>query len=119
MRPPIFVSPRRRRAALTELDKPEVLDLDHFTDGGGVMHFGNRHIFGAEPRLFIGLMRGQPGQVVLVIFRRTVGARAQDRGLDLDRAGGIEPQPLEPFARAQHGRRGTVRDRGAHRQVSG
>ena len=50
------------RRALAEFDKSEVLDLDHFAHGRGVMHFGHRYILGADPGLFIGLKRGKPGQ---------------------------------------------------------
>ena len=62
------------RATLTERDKTEVLDLDDFAHGGGVMHLGDRHVFWAKPRLFIGLKCCKAGQVVFVILRRTVCA---------------------------------------------
>ncbi|MCY1389356.1 hypothetical protein D9M71_41510 [compost metagenome] len=104
------------RAAFAGGDEAEVLHLDDFAHGRGVVHFGHVHVAGAEAGLFIGHFGGQAPDVELGLIEATVAETADHAGRDLDATALVGTDALEAFLGAENGGGSAVGQRGAHRQ---
>lgn len=107
---------RRELAALAEGAQAEHLGLHQLAHRGGVVDFGDVDFLRGEPGLLVGILRGQPGQVVFEVVGGARRGRTHHAGQHAHRAPAIEPVAVERHIAADDCRRRAIGDRRAHRQ---